>query len=128
MPADVIIIGGGLEGLSIAYHLGEAGMNVTVLERGELCGGGTAKSSGVVRCHYTVRSLAAMAWFALREHEKFGAEAGFHQVGYLIGVGAENLAALEHNVGMHQGLGIPAQIIDGEEARTHWPALNTEDF
>ncbi|HZB30760.1 MAG TPA: FAD-dependent oxidoreductase [Streptosporangiaceae bacterium] len=128
MPADVVIIGGGLEGLSIAYYLGESGMNVTVLERGELCAGGTAKSSGVVRCHYTVRSLAAMAWFALRQHEALGAEVGFHQVGYLVGVGAENAAALEHNVRMHQDLGIEVRILDGEAARAHWPSIETADF
>jgi len=128
MPADVIIIGGGLEGLSIAYHLGRSGMRVTVLERGELCGGGTAKSSGVVRCHYTVRSLAAMSWFAIRQHEDLGAEAGFHQVGYLVGVGTENTAALRHNVRMHQDLGIDVRILDGEAARTYWPSVNTADF
>jgi sarcosine oxidase, subunit beta len=128
MPADVVIIGGGLEGLSIAYHLGKSGMRVTVLERGELCGGGTAKSSGVVRCHYTVRSLAAMAWFALRQHEDLGEDAGFHQVGYLVGVGAENAAALRHNVRMHQDLGIDVRILDGEAARAHWPTVNTADF
>lgn len=128
MPADVIIIGGGLEGLSIAYQLGRSGMRVTVLERGELCAGGTAKSSGVVRCHYTVRSLAAMAWFALRQHEDLGQEVGFHQVGYMVGVGAENAAALEHNVRMHQDLGIDVRILDGDGAREHWPSLETADF
>lgn len=128
MPADVIIIGGGLEGLSIAYHLGTSGMRVTVLERGELCAGGTAKSSGVVRCHYTVRSLAAMAWFAIRQHEALGADVGFHQVGYMVGVGGENKDALEQNVRMHQDLGIDVRILDGEGARAHWPSVNTADF
>jgi sarcosine oxidase, subunit beta len=128
MSADVIIIGGGLEGLSIAYHLGKSGMHVTVLERGELCGGGTAKSSGVVRCHYTVRSLAAMAWFAIQQHEDLGAEVGFHQVGYLVGVGTENAAALGHNVRMHQDLGIDVRILDGQAARSHWPSVDTDDF
>jgi sarcosine oxidase subunit beta len=128
MPSDVIIIGGGLEGLSIAYHLGKSGMRVTVLERGELCGGGTGKSSGVVRCHYTVRSLAAMAWYAVRQHEDLGEEAGFHQVGYLVGVGAENADALRHNVQMHQDLGIDVRILDGQAARAHWPSADTADF
>jgi glycine/D-amino acid oxidase-like deaminating enzyme len=128
MPADVVIIGGGLEGLSIAYHLGKSGMNVTLLERGELCAGGTAKSSGIVRCHYTVRSLAAMAWFSLRQHEDLGAEVGFHQVGYMLGVGAENADALQHNVRMLQDLGADVRILDGEAAREHWPWMETADF
>jgi sarcosine oxidase, subunit beta len=124
----VLVVGGGLEGLSIAYHLVERGCDVTVLERGELCGGGTAKSSGVIRCHYTVRSLVAMAWYSVKEHERFGAETGFHQVGYLLGVGPENEAALLRNVAMHQELGIDSRAIDHEGVRKLWPAAHTDDF
>jgi sarcosine oxidase subunit beta len=124
----VLVVGGGLEGLSIAYHLVERGCDVTVLERGELCAGGTAKSSGVVRCHYTVASLAAMAWYSVAEHERFGEAAGFHQVGYLIGVGPENEAALPRNVAMQQELGIDSRTIDHEGVRGLWPAAHLDDF
>lgn len=124
----ILVVGGGLEGLSIAYHLVKHGCDVTVLERGELCAGGTAKSSGVVRCHYTVRSLAAMAWYSVTEHERFGAAAGFHQVGYLIGVGPENEASLVRNVAMQQELGIDSSTINHEGARDLWPAAHTDDF
>ncbi|MGH3757415.1 NAD(P)/FAD-dependent oxidoreductase [Actinophytocola sp.] len=124
----VLVVGGGLEGLSIAYHLADRGCEVTVLERGELCACGTAKSSGVVRCHYTVRSLAAMAWYSVAEHERFGEAVGFHRVGYLIGVGPENEAALRHNVAMHQELGIDSHTIDHDGVRALWPAARIDDF
>lgn len=124
----VLVVGGGLEGLSIACGLAERDCDVTVLERGELCSAGTAKSSGVIRFHYTVRSLAAMAWYSVAEHERFGAETGFHQVGYVIGVGSENEAALVRNVAMHQELGIDARILDHDGVRELWPAAYLDDF
>jgi sarcosine oxidase, subunit beta len=124
----ILVVGGGLEGLSIAYHLAERGCDVTVLERRELCGGGTAKSSGVVRCHYTVRSLVAMSWYSVREHERFGADAGFHQVGYVIGVGPENATALLRNVAMQQDVGVDSRPVGHATVKTMWPAANTDDF
>ena len=90
--ADVVVIGGGVAGLSTARALVELGIDdVLVLERTAVGSGGSGKSSGVVRCHYGVRSLAAMAWHSLPvlEHatEILGAESGYRRTGYLVGVG-----------------------------------------
>ena len=61
--AQYLVVGGGLEGLAIAWSLAERGeTDVLVLERDTLCSGMTGKSSAVVRCHYGTASLAAMAW------------------------------------------------------------------
>ncbi len=87
----VIVVGGGLIGLSIARALTERGISeVLVLERHSLASGGTGKSSGIVRCHYGVPSIAAMAWRSLPTFERLGDEVGFRQVGYMVAVGAEN--------------------------------------
>jgi len=60
--ADAIVVGGGLEGLSTAYHLATAGYGrVTVFERALLCSGGTAKSSGVVCRRSSSRVVARTA-------------------------------------------------------------------
>ena len=65
-----------------------------VLEREMIGSGFTAKSSGIVRCHYGVRSLAAMAWRSLEvledAEDALGADIGFHRCGYLVGVGPDN--------------------------------------
>jgi len=53
-----VIVGGGVEGLASAWALANGDGDVTVLERSELCSGGTGRSSGVVRTHYGVPSLA----------------------------------------------------------------------
>lgn len=128
MRPDVVIVGGGIEGLSVAYHLVDRGCGVTVLERGELCSAGTAKSSGVSRCHYSVRSLAAMAWHSVGVLETLGAEAGFHQVGYLVGVGPDNVEPLRHNIAMHQTLGVDVRPLTPVDAQSLWPAADVRDF
>ena len=68
-----IVIGGGLIGLAIARALTERGArDVLVLERHSLASGGTGKSSGIVRMHYGVPSIAAMAWRSLPVFEELG--------------------------------------------------------
>jgi sarcosine oxidase subunit beta len=130
--ADVVVIGGGVTGLSTARALAELGAGqVTVLERAAIGSGGTGKSSGVVRCHYGVSSLAAMAWRSLEvlEHapEVLGAESGFHRTGYLVAVGPENEAALRANVDMHQGLGIEVELVDPLDGPVLWPGATFDD-
>ena len=59
--ASIVIIGGGLEGVATAWALAQRGItDVVVCERDTVGGGMTGKSSGIVRCHYGVSSLAAI--------------------------------------------------------------------
>lgn len=123
-----VIIGGGLIGLSIARALTERGItDVLVLERHQLASGGTGKSSGIVRAHYGVPSLAAMAWRSLPLFEKLGAEVGFRQTGYCVLVGEENVEALKANTAMHQGLGVEVDLIDNDRLSSLWPMLHVDD-
>ncbi len=131
--ADVVIVGGGIEGLSTAYALTRAGVrDVLVLERATLASGGTGKSSGIVRCHYGVPSLAAMAWKGLQLFENsadvLGTEVGFEQVGYVVGVGEGNLASLEANVAMHRSLGIDTRMVAASEVAALWPHADLSDL
>jgi sarcosine oxidase, subunit beta len=133
LSAEVVIIGGGVAGMSTARALTELGVSdVVVLERATVGSGGSGKSSGIVRCHYGIRSLAAMAWHALpvleQATEILGAPSGYTKTGYLVGVDQRNLGALRANVAMQQDLGISVQLVDHQAARTLWPAAQLEDF
>jgi glycine/D-amino acid oxidase-like deaminating enzyme len=133
LSAEVVIIGGGVAGLSTARALTELGVaDVLVLERATVGSGGSGKSSGIVRCHYGIRSLAAMAWHALpvleQASEILGAPSGYTKTGYLVGVDQRNLGALRANVAMQQDLGIPVELVDHETARALWPWAQLEDF
>ncbi len=119
-----VVVGGGLIGLSIARALTERGLtDVLVLERGLLASGGTGKSSGIVRAHYGVPSIAAMAWRSLPVFEALGAEVGFRQVGYTVVVGEENAGPLKDNTAMHQGLGIEVDLVDPDQVAALWPMM-----
>ncbi|MFI6396585.1 NAD(P)/FAD-dependent oxidoreductase [Rhodococcus coprophilus] len=131
--ARVVIVGGGLEGLATAWSLAERGeADVLVLERNTLCSGMTAKSSGIVRCHYGVRSLAAMAWHGVQvfssAEEIFGTDIGFRQTGYIVGVGANNVAPLDANTEMHRQLGVPVEALEADEVAHLWPGIALDDF
>lgn len=123
-----IVIGGGLIGLSVARALTARGLSdVLVLERHQLASGGTGKSSGIVRAHYGVPSIAAMAWRSLPVFEELGAEVGFRQVGYTVIVGEENVEPLKANTAMHQGLGVDVDLIDPDALSRLWPMMETGD-
>jgi sarcosine oxidase, subunit beta len=128
-----VVVGGGVAGLSTARALVERGLtDVLVLERASVGSGGSGKSSGIVRCHYGIPSLAAMAWRALPvlEHasEILGAPSGYTRTGYLVGVGRENLGALRANVTMQRSLGIDVDLVGQDEATELLPAARLNDF
>jgi sarcosine oxidase, subunit beta len=131
--AEVVIIGAGVTGLSTARALVELGIDdVLVLERASIASGGSGKSSGIVRCHYGIRSLAAMAWRSLpvleQASEMLGADSGYRKTGYLVGVGPENLASLRANVAMQGRLGIEVELIRPDDVRDLWPFADLDDF
>ncbi|MER6526131.1 FAD-binding oxidoreductase [Streptomyces sp. NPDC001508] len=128
MATKAVLVGGGLIGLSIARALTQRGLtDVLVLERHQLTGGGTGKSSGIVRAHYGVPSIAAMAWRSMPVFEELGDRVGFRQVGYTVIVGEENAGPLRANTAMHQGLGIDVDLIDNDRLAELWPMMEVGD-
>lgn len=124
----VVIVGGGLIGLSAARALTDRGVSdVLVLERALLASGGTGKSSGIVRAHYGVPSIAALSWRSVPLIEKLGSDISFRQVGYAVIVGRGNEAALRANIAVHQSLGIETGTIDVDRLASMWPMMNVED-
>ncbi|WP_433502597.1 NAD(P)/FAD-dependent oxidoreductase [Pseudonocardia halophobica] len=130
---DVVVIGGGLEGCATAWALSQAGItDVTVVERHTVGSGGSGKSSGVVRCHYGVSSLAAMAGRSLdlfeNAAEVLGEDIGFHQTGYVVGVGPENVDALHASMADQRAVGVRTEDIDHAEVQKLWPVADLEPF
>lgn len=131
--ARYLVVGGGLEGLAIAWSLADRGeTDILVVERDTLCSGMTGKSSAVVRCHYGTASLAAMAWYGIEMFEcapqLFGDDMGFRQCGYVVGVGDADVDALKANIAMQQELGIDVDFLGDDAVADLWPGINTDDF
>lgn len=131
--ADVVIVGGGLEGTAAAWALSRRGVtDVVVLERNTVGSGMTGKSSGIVRCHYGVSSLAAMAADGLKVFEAaediFGADIGFRQTGYVVGVGEQNVEALRKSLAAQQAVGVETEEIDKADVAELWPFADLTPF
>ena len=131
--AEVIVIGGGINGSSIAYRLARDGVkNVVLVEKGHIASGPTGRSSGIVRQHYTSPTLAKMACDSIRVFENFaeeiGGDAGFVQCGVVFFCGPNDEAAMRKTVEMHHALGIREEILTGEELRRMEPFLASDDI
>ena len=89
---DVVVVGGGLVGASTAFHLAAlSNQTVALVERGQICSGGTASSCAIVRTHYSVSSNVELTVQSLKIFDEFPsylddpeAESGFVRSGYLI--------------------------------------------
>jgi sarcosine oxidase subunit beta len=131
--ADVVIVGGGIEGAATAWALAQRGVtNVFVAERNTVGSGMTGKSSGIVRCHYGVSSLAAMATVGLEVFEKaeeiFGTDIGFRQTGYVVGVGEQNVDSLRKSLTAQRAVGVQTEEIDRSEVARMWPLADLSPF
>ena len=131
--AEVVVVGGGLEGCAAAWALARRGVtDVVVAERGTVGSGMTGKSSGIVRCHYGVSSLAAMAAVGLEVFENaedlFGADIGFRQTGYVVGVADANVDALRKSLAAQRSVGVDTEEIDHAEVARLWPYADLTPF
>ena len=130
--ADAIVIGGGIQGASLAFHLAEKGLRPMVLERGALASGATGRSSGLVRMHYDLEPEARLAWASFAYfrdwRERVGGECGFTRTGFLQLYPREAAARLRANVEMQQRVGIPTMLVSADDVTRLAPAFRTDDF
>ncbi len=130
--ADAIVIGGGIQGASLAFHLAEKGLRPLVLERGALASGATGRSSGLVRMHYDLEPEARLAWASFTYfrdwHARVGGECGFTRTGFLQLYPREAAARLKSNVEMQQRVGIPTLLVSADDVTRLAPGFRTDDF
>ncbi len=129
--ADAIIIGAGVQGASLAFHLAERGLKPLVIEKSFVAAGATGRSSGLVRMHYDVRQDTELAWasFAYFRNwkERVGGECGFTRTGFVQLVAPADIATLKANVAVHQEIGVPVLLIDADDLRRLAPCFAAED-
>lgn len=130
--AEAIVIGGGVNGTSTAYHLATLGVrNVLLLERRHLAAGATGKSGSLVRMHYTNESESRLAFESLKVFQNFGSivggDCGFEEVGFVQIVPPGYEAALARNVAMHRRIGIETELLSREELKRLLPECRVDD-
>lgn len=130
--ADALIIGGGVIGASIAYHLTRRGLKPVVFERDLLGSGNTGRSAGGIRAQFTTEINIKLSLYSIAFYERFrellGADAEFHQVGYLfLAVTPEQLRHFKERVAFQKKLGVEVSLLTPEEVASGWPFLRTDD-
>src|SRR5689334_8895052 len=130
---DVIVVGAGVQGASVAFHLARRRARVLVLERASVAAGATGRSSGFVRMHYDLESDARLAWesfpYFRNWQDRVGAgDCGFVRTGFLQ-VMPESLAdQVRANVRMQQSIGISTRIVEPSEIGAILPGAVTDDI
>ena len=120
--AEIVIIGGGVIGASIAYHLAARGTrDVVVLERDALGAGSTSRNAGGIRLQFSSEINVRLSQRSLPRFRSFEAELGidpaFHQVGYPFLVTTDRAAiAFTRPLALWDPLGVPARRLDGRGA------------
>jgi glycine cleavage system aminomethyltransferase T/glycine/D-amino acid oxidase-like deaminating enzyme len=131
--AQVVIVGGGVIGCSLAYHLTKLGMrDVVLLERKTLTSGTTWHAAGLVptlRANYTMSMLANYSASLYEQLEaETGQATGFVRNGSLtIATNKERLAEIKRGASMAKVAGFPCDLIGPQQALELWPLLNIED-
>ena len=131
--AAVVIIGGGVIGASVAYHLAERGLSdVLVIERGALGSGSTGRSAGGVRQQFSTEANCRLSILSVEKLRRFqdqtGWDPGFHQVGYLfLLTQQEHWDLFQRNVDLQRRLGIPVELLTPGEAQALAPPIVVDD-
>ena len=119
---DLLIIGGGIMGASLAYHLSRHGNDrILLIEKSFPGAGSTGKSGAILRQHYSHPVTIAMAregldWYS-RFEEEHGRTISFHRPGMAFICTTENRPNLERNVELQRRLGVQTEIVDAADLR-----------
>jgi glycine cleavage system aminomethyltransferase T/glycine/D-amino acid oxidase-like deaminating enzyme len=130
--ARAVIIGGGVGGTSIAYHLTQLGWkDVVLVDRAELTSGSTFHSAGLVGQLRSSVTLTKMMMYGVELYRRLAAETGtdpsWHEVGSLrLASTPARLEELRRQAGWAKTFGLPLELISAVEAQARFPLLSTD--
>jgi len=125
--ARVVIIGGGITGCSILYHLAKAGWtDVVLLEKHELTSGSTCQAAGLVTAFNVSPTMMRFRKYSIELYSELGV---FHAAGSLrLASSLEQFKELQRSVSRAKGIGLEAELISAENARKRLPAVSRENL
>ena len=130
---DAIVIGAGVMGASLAFHLAERGLKTAILERKVSASGATGHSSGLVRMHYDLAAESELTFVSYKDYfsnwrERVGGDCGFINTGFMQIAKREHEDKLRGNVANQQRIGINTSVISAAEVKELFPDLITDHF
>ena len=130
---DAIVIGAGVMGASLAFHLAERGLKTAILERRVSASGATGHSSGLVRMHYDLAAESELTFVSYKNYfsqwkERVGGDCGFMNTGFMQIAKPEHEDKLRGNVANQQRIGINTSVISAAEVKKLFPDMLTDHF
>ena len=131
--AEVIVVGAGVVGASVAFHLAERGVDTLIVDRLGPAAGSTARSGALIRTHYATALEADLAWESLtgyfeRWGERVGGGCGFTRTGFVFLAGDEDAEAVTANVAMlREQVGIDTELVGIGELKEIEPEITADD-
>jgi sarcosine oxidase subunit beta len=132
--AAAVVVGGGVVGCSIAYHLAGRGLrDVVVIEREAVGSGTTSKAAGGIRAQFPTETEIRFSLESVRVFERFaeefGVDPGYRKIGYLFLISdPADLAGFQARVALQRSLGVDVRLITPADARILVPALRVDDL
>jgi sarcosine oxidase subunit beta len=130
--AAIVIIGGGIMGLALAWNLAQRGeRDVVVLDKGYLCAGASGRNGGGVRAQWGTPTLIQLARRSIELMKRFARDMGinvwFRQGGYLFLAKSDAVVArIERSAKLHNAYGVPTEILTASAARDVVPELTLD--
>ena len=122
----IVVIGGGIAGVSCAYHLAKAGRDVTLLEKGELTSGSTHHAAGLVTQFNPSPTMMRFRRYSVELYRELGV---FETVGSLrIASSPDSWLELRRGVSRAHGIGLDAELVGPDEVRRLMPAASPESL
>ncbi|MYH58758.1 MAG: FAD-dependent oxidoreductase [Boseongicola sp. SB0675_bin_26] len=134
VQSRVIIVGGGIVGVSILYHLAKAGeKDAILLERRELTSGATWHAAGNVHTQSPYANLSALQAYSVRLYdglaEEVGQEVGSHVVGgFFLAQTRERMEEFKHLAGKFRAIGLEYDLVTPSEIKSKSPLMNVSDL
>ena len=132
--AEVVIVGGGIIGCSIAYHLTELGISdVVLLERKQLTSGTTWHAAGLVAQLRASQNMTRLSQYTTELFAKLaqetGQETGYQKTGSIsMALHAERSEELKRQASMANAFGVDCEMVDKSFVNEHWPEIDTTDM
>ena len=130
--AKVVVVGGGIIGCSVAYHLAKRGVEVLLLERHQLTSGSTWHAAGLVGQLRTSANITRLLGYSVELYQKLEAETGYatgwkRNGGLRLACNADRWIEVKRQATTARSFGLEMHLLDPKEAQNLWPLMNVDD-
>ncbi|GAB4497098.1 MAG: FAD-dependent oxidoreductase [Anaerolineales bacterium] len=125
--AEIVVIGGGIYGAQVAYHLAKNGRkDVVIIEKGEIASGESSHAAGLVTQFATSQAMLRFRMYSVQLYKELGL---FDTVGSLrVASSKEQLLEMERSVSRAKALGLDCEVISPEESKRHFPHISDKEL